>query len=480
MKSTYTADFDFSKYLNEVKRAETIHYIGHVSAVNGLEIESTGPRSVIGEMCTIKIPSTKSELMAEVVGLSGTTVKLTAFGDTKGIEIGCEVVGSGSVLQVGVGEGLLGRVIDATGHPYDGLGEIRAETFYPAIAEPPNPMTRKPTDRRITTGVRAIDSLLTIAKGQRMGIFAGSGVGKSTLISMIARNTNADINVIALIGERGREVMDFIKRDLGEEGLKRSVVVVATGDQPSICRLRAAYVATAIAEYFRDQGKDVMFMFDSVTRFAQAQREIGLANGEPPAQQGYPPSVFDMLPKLLERTGTNDKGTITAFYTVLVDGDNMNEPITDKVRGTLDGHIVLNRALAQSNHFPAIDVLQSISRLGRRVTGLQTRKACGAIRELISTYASNEILITTGNYQKGNSATIDKAIEKHEAIEAFLKQEETERCSMDDTLDKLSVLAEVEIPIDEYGEDAGLVIKTTAQIADEQVKAGAADINEEI
>ncbi len=466
MKSTYTAEFNFAKYIDEIKQTETILYVGHVSAVKGLEIESIGPRSVIGEMCTIRIPSQKEKLMAEVVGLDGTTVKLTAFGDTKGIEVGCEVVASGKVLQVGVGRSLLGRVIDATGHACDGFSEIVPETFYPAVASPPDPMQRLPIDRRITTGVRAIDSLLTVGKGQRMGIFAGSGVGKSTLISMIARNTNADINVIALIGERGREVLDFIRRDLGTEGLKRSVVVVATSDQPSICRLRAAYVSTAIAEYFRDQGRDVMYMFDSVTRFAQAQREIGLANGEPPAQRGYPPSVFDMIPKLLERTGTNDRGSITAFYTVLVDGDDMNEPITDKVRGTLDGHIVLSRMLAQEYHYPAIDVLQSISRLSRRVTGTNTKEACGRIRELMSVYRENETLITTGNYQKGNSAVIDRAIEKHTDIENFLKQEESEKCSMEDTLRRLSVLSGIEIPVEEFAENPAGEMKTAAGLSE--------------
>ena len=283
MKSSYTGEFDFSKYLKAADATDPILYVGHVSGVNGLEIESLGPRSVIGEMCSIRIPGQDEPLMAEVVGLNGTTVKLTAYGDTKGLEVGDEVVASGSVLRVPAGMSLLGRVIDATGKPCDGLGEIVPESYYPAIASPPDPMKRLPITRRITTGVRAIDSLLTVGKGQRLGIFAGSGVGKSTLISMIARNTNADINVIGLIGERGREVLDFINRDLGKEGLKRSVVICATSDQPSICRLRAAYVTTAVAEYFRDQGKDVMLMFDSVTRFAQAQREIGLANGEPPA-----------------------------------------------------------------------------------------------------------------------------------------------------------------------------------------------------
>ena len=344
-------------------------------------------------------------------------------------------------------------------------------------------MTRLPIQRRMTTGVRAIDSLLTVGKGQRLGIFAGSGVGKSTLISMIARNTNADVNVIGLIGERGREVLDFIRRDLGEAGLKRSVVVVATGDQPPICRLRAAYVATAVAEYFRDRGKDVMLMFDSVTRFAQAQREIGLANGEPPAQGGYPPSVFDMIPKLLERAGTNDKGSITAFYTVLVDGDNMNEPITDKVRGTLDGHIVLNRRLAGAYHYPAIDVLQSISRLSKRVTGKETQKAVGVIRQLMATYAENEMMITAGIYQEGNAAAVDAAVHKHADIEAFLTQEEYEACPMDETLTRMAALTGVQIPAEEYGETPmlslsadGYVQHTAATAREVQDAAGAASI----
>jgi flagellum-specific ATP synthase len=466
MRSSYTGDFDFSKYLKAAQEAEPILYVGQVTAVNGLEIASKGPCSVIGEMCSIKLPGSSQKLMAEVVGLDGNTVKLTAYGDTKGLEVGCEVVASGSVLRVPVGMNLLGRVIDAMGRPCDGLGEITPDEYYPAVASPPDPMKRLPVNRRITTGVRAIDSLLTVGKGQRLGIFAGSGVGKSTLISMIARNTNADINVIGLIGERGREVLDFINRDLGKEGIKRSVVVMATSDQPSICRLRAAYVTTAVAEYFRDQGKDVMLMFDSVTRFAQAQREIGLANGEPPAQKGYPPSVFDMIPKLLERAGTNGKGSITAFYTVLVDGDDMNEPITDKVRGTLDGHIVLSRKFAQAYHYPAIDVLQSISRLSKRVTGRQTQKACGKIRSLMAVYADNEMMITTGIYQKGNSPEIDEAVEKHTAIEEFLKQEEYEKCSMEDTLCRIASLSGIPIPEEEYTENPAEKLPSTAQITD--------------
>ncbi|MBR5401134.1 MAG: FliI/YscN family ATPase [Treponema sp.] len=465
MRSSYTGEFNFSKYLEKVNDADTIHYIGKVTAVKGLEIESEGPRSVIGEMCTIKLPD-GTNLLAEVVGLEEKIVRLTAFGNTKGIEVGCEVIGSGSVLKVPVGKSLLGRTVDATGHACDDGPEIVPEKYYPAVADPPDPMTRLPVNRRIQTGVRAIDSMLTIGKGQRVGIFAGSGVGKSTLLSMIARNTNADVNVIGLIGERGREVLDFINRDLGEEGLKRSVVVVATSDQPSICRLRAAYVCTAIAEYFRDLGKDVTLMLDSVTRFAQAQREIGLANGEPPAQKGYPPSVFDMIPKLLERTGTNDKGSITAFYTVLVDSDDMNDPIVDKVRGTLDGHIVLDRRLAQAYHYPAIDVLASISRLSKRVTGKQTQKACGLVRTMMASYAERETMITAGIYQKGNSPEVDIAIDKHDEIEEFLKQEEYDQCTIEDTLNKLSVLTGIEIPEEEYSENAGINNQSVAQIVD--------------
>lgn len=471
MLSSYTEQFNFSKYLVAVEDTEPICYIGRVSAVSGLKIESHGPRSVIGEMCSIRL-SDGSELLAEVVGLDGTTVNLTAYGETKGLEVGCEVIASGHVLRVPVGKSLLGRVIDATGKTCDGLGEIIPEAYYPTLAPPPDPMTRLPVNKRITTGVRAIDSLLTVGAGQRLGIFAGSGVGKSTIVSMIARNTNADVNVIGLIGERGREVLDFIKRDLGEDGLKRSVVVIATSDQPSICRLRAAYVTTAVAEYFRDQGKNVMMMFDSVTRFAQAQREIGLANDEPAAQRGYPPSVFDMIPKLLERAGTNDKGSITAFYTVLVDGDDMNEPITDKVRGTLDGHIVLSRKLAQATHYPAIDVLQSISRLHKRVTGKQTQKACNLIRRLMATYSEQEKMITAGIYQQGNSPEIDEAVDKHQAIEEFLMQEEYEKCTMAETLRKMSELSGVEIPEEEYDDMPAIKIPTVAQIADSEVAAG--------
>ena len=456
----------FNKYINAVKQTETILYTGSVTSVKGFTIEANGPRSVIGEICTIKI-SEDNEVLAEVMGFEGNTVKLMAYSDTKGISKGCEIVASGHVLSVPVGPSLLGRVVDATGVPMDGKGPIEPSAFYPAIASPPAPLSRMPNNKRIVTGIRCIDSLLACAKGQRLGIFAGSGVGKSTLLSTIARNTNADINVIGLIGERGREVPDFINRDLGPEGMRRSVVVVATSDTSSICRLRAAYTATAIAEYFRDQGKDVMLMMDNMTRFAHAQREIGLATGEPPAQRGYPPSVFEMIPKLLERTGTNDKGSITAFYNVLVDGDDMNEPITDKVRGTLDGHIVLSRTLAQQKHYPAIDVLQSISRLSRRVSGKQTLLAMIKISRLIAIYEDNREMIMAGVYQKGANEEIDLAIEKHNAIEEFLRQEEEERCTIEDTLQKLSALAEIEIPEEEYSESPVNVRKSVSEIIQE-------------
>ncbi|MBO7639711.1 MAG: FliI/YscN family ATPase [Treponema sp.] len=442
----------FDKYINAVRTTDTIKYTGTVTAVKGLMIESNGPRCVVGEICRIDVPSEKTSVTAEVIGLEDTTVRLMAYGDTNGIEVGAQVTGSGHVLEVPVGEGLLGRVIDATGRPFDGKGDILPQAMYPAIASAPNPLERKAINRRITTGVRAIDGLLTVGKGQRIGLFAGSGIGKSTLLGTIARNTNADINVIGLVGERGREVNDFIERDLGKEGLKRSVVVVATGDSPSIARLRAAYVCTAVAEYFRDQGKDVMMMFDNVTRFAHAQREIGLATGEPPAQRGYPPSVFDMIPRLLERTGSNAKGTITAFYTVLVDGDDFNEPITDKVRGTLDGHIILSRALQAKQHYPAIDILASISRLSRRVSGPETLKAVTKVKKWIADYSQQEEMILAGVYQKGNSPEIDEAIDKHQEIEEFLCQEPEEHLTMEDTLNRLSELSGIAIPKEEYVE----------------------------
>ena len=340
------------KYLDAVQRADPIKYTGRVVRVQGLLVESRGPQAVVGELCQILIPRLDKVAWAEVAGLRGDTVQLMVYSALDGIEIGCVVIATGEMLQVPVSDKLLGRTLDSMGRPADGKGEISSPVFYPAVAVPPDALTRRRIKTRIATGVRAFDGLLPLGRGQRIGIFAGSGVGKSTLLGMIARNTNADINVIALIGERGREVREFLENDLGEEGLARSVIIVSTSDTPPLARLRGAYVATAVAEYFRDQGKDVMLLFDSVTRFARAQREIGLAIGEPPATRGYTPSVFDSLPKLLERSGTSDKGSITGVYTILVDGDDMDEPIADTVRGILDGHVVLTRRLAERYHYP--------------------------------------------------------------------------------------------------------------------------------
>lgn len=438
-----------SKYLSAVEKVDPIKYTGRVTRVMGLLIESRGPQAVIGEVCQIIVPKGKGIVWAEVVGLREDAVQLMAYTEFEGIEIGDLVIASGERLEVPASERLLGRTLDAMGKPIDAKGDIYSGKSYPAVASPPNPLQRKRIRSRIVTGVRAIDGLLPVGKGQRLGIFAGSGVGKSTLLGMIARNTNADVNVIALIGERGREVREFIENDLGEEGLARSVIVVSLSNTPPLARLRAAYVATAIAEFFRDQGKDVMMLFDSVTRFARAQREIGLAIGEPPATRGYTPSVFETLPKLLERAGTSDKGSITGFYTILVDGDDMDEPISDTVRGVLDGHLVLSRKLAQRFHYPAIDVLQSISRLAISVTGPETQKAMGAIRKSMAVYSESEAMINVGAYVKGTNPAIEDAIEKRPAIEDFLVQGIAEPSSIEDCLSRVSAISGVKIPGEE-------------------------------
>jgi flagellum-specific ATP synthase len=374
-----------------------------------------------------------------------------AHGETAGIEVGDRVVASGGRLEVPVSPALLGRVLDFMGRPSDGKGGIEAAANYPALANPPDPLKRKRINQRIITGVRAIDGLLAAGRGQRLGIFAASGVGKSTLLGMIARNTSADVNVIALIGERGREVNDFIENDLGPEGFAKSVVIVSPGDSPPLARLRSAHVAHAVAEYFRDQGKDVMLLLDSVTRFARAQREIGLATGEPPATRGYPPSMFDSMPKLLERSGTSDKGTITGFYTILVDGDDMDEPVADTVRGILDGHIILSRRLAEAYHFPAIDVLGSLSRLMPAVAGPVTRKVAGYIRRLMATYAEAEDMINVGAYKTGSNPAIDEAVAKRAAIEALLIQEVGDSSSLGETLQAMAEIADMQIPAEEMG-----------------------------
>ncbi len=472
------SSIDLTKY-KKMQNAPFYRMSGKVVNVIGLTIESAGPSAKLGDICLI-YPKKKEDdsykdrvvrpSMAEVVGFKDNHVQLMPYENISGIGNGSIVENTDSPLRVNVGEGLLGKTLDGLGR-IDGTSYGKGVPLEGGIAysvenQPPDPMTRDPISDVLSLGVKAVDGLLTVGKGQRIGIFAGSGVGKSTLLGMFARNTQADINVIALIGERGREVREFIERDLGEEGMKRSIVVCATSDKPALERLKAAKTATSIAEYFRDKGKDVLLMMDSLTRFSMAQREIGLASGEPPVSRGYPPSVYAEMPKLLERAGKSRKGSITGLYTVLVDGDDMNEPITDKVRGTLDGHIVLNRKLAQAYHYPAIDILQSISRLSKRVSGAQTRKAVGKLRSWMACYSDNETMITAGIYQKGNSPEIDEAINKHMEIEEFLKQEEYEPCPMKETLQKLSALTGIEIPESEFVEAPALDIPYTSQITD--------------
>lgn len=427
-------NLNLSKYKKIVDTKDFIRYSGRVSQVIGLTIESIGPSVNLNELCSIVNIKNKKPILAEVIGFKGNIVSLMPLGTLDGIGPGSQVVATGKSMHINVSNNLLGRILDGLGQPIDGNGAIESNGFYSIYNEPPDPLHRKIIDTPLSLGIKAIDGMLTIGKGQRIGIFAGSGVGKSTLLGMIARNTTADINVICLIGERGREVNEFIKNDLQEEGLSRSVVVVATSDQPPLIRLKAAYVATTIAEFFRDQGKDVLLMMDSLTRFAMAQREIGLSIGEPPVSRGFTPSVFSVLPKLLERAGTSDKGSITAFYTVLVDGDDMNEPITDAVRGILDGHIVLSRLLANRNHYPSIDVLASVSRLMPNIVSDHHKELANEIKKILSIYKDSEDLINIGAYQKGSNEKIDLAIEKIDSINQFLTQSTKENVSFDDSI----------------------------------------------
>ncbi|HKM42411.1 MAG TPA: flagellar protein export ATPase FliI [Limnochordia bacterium] len=414
---------------------DTIHS-GRVSQIVGLTIESLGPTTNIGDLCLIQ-PRTGQGVPAEVVGFRDQKVLLMPLAELTGVGPGSLVTATGSPLTVGVGEALLGRVLDGLGQPMDGKGYVPVKKQLSVQGQIPPPLERQRIKAPLSVGVKAIDGLLTCGKGQRIGVFAGSGVGKSTLLGMMARNTEADVNVIALIGERGREVREFLERDLGPEGMARSVVVVATSDQPALVRIKGALVATTIAEFFRDLGRDVLFVMDSVTRLALAQREVGLATGEPPATRGYTPSVFALLPKVLERTGPGRVGTITAFYTVLVEGDDMNEPITDAVRGILDGHIVLNRSIAEKNHYPAIDVLASVSRLMTEVASARHKDLAGKIRASIATYADAEDLINIGAYAPGSNPAIDRAIRLHPGITAFLQQEINDACLWPDTLAQL-------------------------------------------
>ncbi|TCL66542.1 type III secretion system FliI/YscN family ATPase [Hydrogenispora ethanolica] len=437
MTSSTCPPFSSSKYLSRLADFDPVCRLGRVDQIVGLTIEADGPAVNLGELCFIQRYDSPHSLPAEVVGFKSGRVLLMPLGELEGLAPGSQITATGQVIRVQVGPELLGRILDGLGRPIDDGNPLESREFYPISAAPPNPLTRRRISAPLTMGIRAMDSLLTCGRGQRVGIFAGSGVGKSTLLGMIARNTDADVNVIALIGERGREVRDFIERDLGPEGLARSVVVVATSDQPALVRLKGAMVATAIAEYFRDQGRDVMLMMDSVTRFAIAQREVGLAIGEPPTTRGFTPSVFALLPRLLERSGTAAAGSITGLYTVLVEGDDMNEPIADAVRGILDGHIVLSRDLAHRNHYPAIDVLASVSRLMVELASAEHRQAASELRNLLATYRNQEDLINIGAYAMGSNPRVDQAIQMQEAINGFLCQRTDEKAPFPTTIDRL-------------------------------------------
>jgi flagellum-specific ATP synthase len=419
---TGTAPFEADRYLTTLRAADLLRTNGKVRQVIGTVVESNGPPMSIGETASIIYRRSAEPVLAEAVGFRDSKVLLMPLGELGGISAGSDVVALGHPLQIGLTSALLGRVLDGLGRPIDGLGRIDEATPAEITGTPPNALKRRRVTEPLGLGVRAVDGLLTCGKGQRVGIFSGSGVGKSTMLGMIARNTTADVNVIALVGERGKEVRDFLERDLGEAGLKRSVVVVATSDQPALVRIKAAYVATRIAEFFRDAGLDVMFMMDSVTRFAMAQREVGLAIGEPTTTRGYTPSVFAALPKLLERAGTSETGTITALYSVLVEGDDMNEPVADAVRAILDGHIVLSRRLAAANQFPAVDVLASVSRVMPDVVSEAHFAAASKVRDLMATYREAEDLINIGAYVAGSNPRVDLAIARNETIRSFMKQ----------------------------------------------------------
>ncbi|MBE3101387.1 MAG: flagellar protein export ATPase FliI [Firmicutes bacterium] len=426
------------KYKELLSQIDPIKYTGRVSRITGLAVESIGPAAQIGDVCRIVAEGSMTTISAEVVGFKDEKVLLMPFSDLSGVGLGSVVESTNRPLTVPVGMGMRGRILDGLANPMDNKGPIQAESYYPVNNLPVNPLKRSRICQPLSFGIRAIDGMLTCGRGQRLGIFAGSGVGKSTLLGMIARNTHADVNVVVLVGERGREVRDFIERDLQEEGLARSVVVVATSEQPALVRLKSAMIGTAIAEYFRDQGLHVMLLMDSLTRFAMAQREIGLALGEPPVARGYTPSVLALLPKLLERAGTSDTGSITGLYTVLVDGDDMNEPITDIARGILDGHIILSRNLANRGHYPAIDVLASISRVMPEIISKEHMAISNDIRNALAMYRETEDLIHIGAYRKGSDPRIDRAVSLIQPINGFLQQKTDELSSFDETIEEMN------------------------------------------
>jgi flagellum-specific ATP synthase len=434
-------EIPFSTYIDAIASAKTITHRGIVTDIIGLLIESSGPKVRMGEICTLW-PKSGTPVLAEVVGFRSGKVLLMPFGDLDGIAPGSSVESTGTQLEVPVGKEMLGRITGALGFPIDNQTLWPVETFYPVMEKPPAPLERSLIQSPLSTGIRAIDGLLTIGEGQRIGIFSGSGVGKSTLMGMIARNTSGDVNVIALIGERGREVREFIEKDLGEDGLKRSVVVVATSDEPALMRIKSAWVATAIAEYFRDQGLNVLLMMDSITRWCMAQREVGLATGEPPTTRGYTPSVFSNLPKLLERAGKASTGSITGIYTVLVEGDDMDEPIADAARGILDGHIVLSRDLAQMGHYPSIDILASVSRLMPTVVSREHIAVAQEMRSILATYKKAEDLVNIGAYVQGSNPAIDRSLEYIQAINSFLKQGVDECVSFDNVIAEMNGIFE--------------------------------------
>ncbi len=429
---------NFAAVRETVRKADLFRYQGKIEKIIGMTIEASGPEANIGDVCRIYKKGSgslsDSFIYGEVVGFNNGKVMLMPYTDIEGIGPGSIVDNTGRQLQVGVGKALVGRIINAIGQPIDGGPPIETTESYSIAGEPVNPLTRPRIEDIIPFGVKAIDGLLTIGRGQRMGIFAGSGVGKSTLLGMIAREVQADINVIALVGERGREVLEFIERDLGEKGMARSVLVVATSDQPSMMRNKCPMTATAIAEYFKDQGLNVLLMMDSLTRYAMAQREIGLATGEAPIARGYTPSIYTAMPKLLERAGNFEKGSITGIYTVLVEGDDTNEPISDTVRGIIDGHIILSRKVAARNHYPAIEILESVSRLMSEITDKSQQETASKLRNLLSVYNSNFDLVSIGAYKKGTNPALDEALRKIDKINAFLQQATDEAFSYEETV----------------------------------------------
>lgn len=431
---------DFNKYQNLLdKKFEK--RLGKVVKVVGLTIESIGPKANLNDLCIILSQDKTQTIMAEVVGFKDDRILLMPYGNVEGVGVGSTVESTNAPLKVKVGEDLLGKSLDGLGNPIDD-SVLTGRSYYSVEAMPPDPLKRQLIEDVLPLGVKAVDGLITVGKGQRIGIFAGSGVGKSTLLGMFARNTKADINVIALIGERGREVREFIERDLGEEGMRRSIIVVATSDKPALIRKKAAQTATAIAEYYRDQGRDVLLMMDSLTRFSMAQREIGLASGEPPVSRGYPPSVYSEMPKLLERAGNSEVGSITGLYTVLVDGDDFNEPITDTARGILDGHIMLSRKLGHKGHYPAIDILQSISRVMSAIASKDHKAAANRLKSVLATYNEAEDLINIGAYKSGSNKEIDDAIEKISAVNSFLRQNTDEKFEFNEVVGLLEHIFE--------------------------------------